>query len=70
MESFWKRYFKVIIKLCFLPFIASFIFTIWYLTYYGVQGIDQDEKYGFTIEFVLRCIILALIFYFFAFEVL
>ena len=40
MESFWKRYFKVIIKLCFLPFIASFICTQVYLSTYGVQGID------------------------------
>ena len=70
MESFWKRYFKVIIKLCFLPFIVSFILTIWYLTYYGVQGIPKDQRYAFTLEFVVRCIILALIVYFFIFEVL
>ena len=70
MESFWKRYFKVIIKLCFLPFIVYFVLTIWYLTYYGVQGIPKDLKYAFTLEFVVRCIILVLIFYFFVFEIL
>ena len=68
VESFWDRYFKAILLRCFIPFLIYFFSTNYYLQSYAMEGIPEDERVSFSVEFVLRWIILLSLMYFSFFE--
>ena len=69
IESFWSRfYFQVLLKY-FLPFTLYWITTIIYVSQFAVHGLDEDKKWDFTTEMVLRMIVIILTVFFFGFEV-
>ncbi len=67
VDHFWDRYYKAVILKCFLPFIAYFVCTLWYISNYGVSGVHDPSKFG--AELVVRFTIVLLIIYFVYFEV-
>ena len=69
MESFWDKYFKDILLKCFVPFLIYFFATNYYLQSYALDGIPEDERVSFSVEFVLRWLILLSLIYFMFFEV-
>ena len=68
VQHFWDFYYKRIFFLCFVPYIIYFLSTLVYVASYAVEGIEEDQKYAFTLEFVLRIIIVSCVIYFAVFE--
>jgi hypothetical protein len=55
---------------CCLPFLIYFFATNYYLQQYALEGIPEDERATFSLEFVLRWLILLSLLYFMFFEVI
>ena len=45
-----------------------FVTTVFYISNYAVEGIEEDQKYEFSLEFVLRILIVIFVIYFSFFE--
>lgn len=68
IKHFWNFYYNRIFYACFLPYIVYFISTIYYISTYAVEGIDEEDKYNNTLEFILRFVISFGVIYFAIFE--
>ena len=67
-EHFREYYYKRILLLGFLPFCIYFSCNLWWVSYYAVEGITEEESKKFTIELFLRIIIIISVIYFSFFE--
>ena len=68
IEHFWGYYFKRVFFAGFVPYFIYFTCTIFYVSKWGVEGIDPDDIWKPTLEFFMRWIIVASVFYFAFFE--
>ena len=67
-DHFWDFYSRKILIFCFLPYLFYFFCTIFYVSWYAVDGIPPEENGTLTAELVLRIIIVLSIIYFAFFE--
>ena len=68
VEHFWDYYFKRVFFAGFVPYLLYFGCTIFYVSKWGVEGIDEDDIWKPTLEFFMRWIIIASVIYFALFE--
>ena len=68
VEHFWSRYKNKVLKWCLYPFIIHIVCTLYYLSIFGVDGVENPDDAGS--EIALRILILLFEFYFIRLEVL
>ena len=68
VEHFWLRYRKQVLKWCLYPFVVYFVCTLYYLSIFGVDGVEDPDDA--ETEIVLRIVLVLFEFYFIRLEVL
>ena len=41
VDHFWSRYYRAVIVKCFIPFFLYLVLTLFYLSFYGVNGAPE-----------------------------
>ena len=67
VDHFWSRYYRAVLFGGLFPFIIYFSATLYYMSKYAVDGIEEDFN-EVTFEFFLRWIVLTFAIYFSYFE--